>query len=281
VKKHTLQLCLALTLAACGSTTTVTDAGTDAGETGPVIFNVSGTAKMHPEGLGLLADAGLATSLEGLTLRVEEPFKVALNDPAGIFGTQVLTAAGTFAASQISSEDVNLGVGVGIRDDSDAGTPRVVRSATIIYDVALNDGAKPQADITGAVGYAVPTVLHDALTKVVTPATIGQLTQANPQTTLVGAGFILGQVLDASGAPLAGVTITPSVGSKSARLFYPSADLQTLGTATSSRGVFLYVHTGGDVDTFRFNVTGHTEYKTRNAGAAAGAALVVTLTPGP
>lgn len=268
-------------LAACSGTPSTTDAGNDAGQQPPTEIAVSGTVVMHPDSLGLLADAGASTSVAGLTLRVEEPFKVALNNPDGIFHTQTLDAGGEFFAPTVPTDLVTLGIAAGVRDDT--GANRVVRSATTLYDVALMDGAKPTADVTGGKGYAVPVQLHAALNAAVGEATIRSLTGTTDAGTLIAAGFLLGKVVDASGQPVAGATVEPlgaSATARRARLFYPTADLASTGTATSSSGLFIYVHNGGDVDTFQFRITGNTAYKQRNAGAAKDACLVLTVFPG-
>ncbi|MEW6435328.1 MAG: hypothetical protein AB1730_27860 [Myxococcota bacterium] len=271
----------ALALAACGGSTPTTDGGTDAGQPPPTEVAVSGTVTMHPDSLAMLADAGASTSVAGLTLRVEEPFKVALNNPDGIFHTQTLDAGGEFFAPTVPTDLVTLGIAAGVRDDT--GANRVIRSATTLYDVALMDGAKPAADITGGKGYAVPVQLHDALNGAVGEATIRSLTGMTDAGTLIAAGFILGKVVDASGRPVSGVTVEPlgsSASSKAARLFYPTADFASTGAATSATGLFVYVHNGGDVDTFQFRIAGRSEYKQRNAGAAKDACLVLTVYPG-
>lgn len=271
----------AFALAACSGATPTTDAGTDSGVEPPTEVSVSGTVTMHPDALALLADAGASTSVAGLTLRVEEPFKVALNNPDGIFHTETLDAGGEFYAASVPTDLVTLGIAAGVRDDT--GAERVIRSATTLYDVALMDGAKPSANITGGKGYAVPVQLHDALNAAVGEATIRSLTGTTDAGTLIAAGFILGKVVDASGNPVSGVTVEPlgsSASSKAARLFYPTADLSSTGPSTSSNGLFVYVHTGGDVDTFQFRITGRSEYKQRNAGAAKDACLVLPVFPG-
>ncbi len=279
--KTRVLLLSAVLSAACSAPMMNKDAGTDAGEEQVFEFAVSGTASMHPLSLGLLTDAGASTSMAGLTARVEEPLRIALSDPTGVFSSATLTAAATFNATKIPSDLVNLGVGVGIRDNTDAGTPRVVPSAMVVYDVGLHGGSKPSADIANATAFGVPTQLHDALTAAVTPATITALTSANGgKTTLLGAGFVLGRILTAAGAPVTGATIVPAKSSLSNRIFYPSADLKSLGTATSANGVFLYVHTGGDVDTFRFTIADKSEYLQHTAGANKDSCLVVDVYPG-
>lgn len=270
-------------LAACSGSSPANDAGTDAGPELPTNVKVSGTVVLFPDAVGVLADAGVSFSTAGLTVRIEEPFKVAINDPAGVFATATMDATGTFSTPAVPVELVTLGIAIGVRDDSSTGAPRVVRSATSVYDVALMDGAKPSADVTGVKGYAVPLQLHDALTALITPATIHSITGLTDAGTLIDSGFVLGRIVDTAGAPVAGLTITPlgaTAAARTARLFYPSADLKTLGTATSGNGLFVYVHTGSDVDTFQFTVAGHSEYKQRNAGAAKDACLVLPVFPG-
>jgi hypothetical protein len=247
------------------------DSGTD-----EVFFKVTGTAKIHPIAADYLNDAGIPASFVGLTARVEEPLKVALSQPEGVFSTQILDSSGAFQATNISSLDVSLAVAAGIFDGMDAG--RVVRSATILYDVSLQSG-QPKGDITG-IAYAVPTPFHDKLTATITPAKIHGITKDTDAGTLIEAGFILGRVIDAAGKPVAGKTITPSPANLQGGFFYPGDDLTTLGTSTASNGLFVYVHNGGDVNQFSFAVTGESTYKKRNAGATHDACLVVDIYPG-
>jgi hypothetical protein len=241
-----------------------------------ITFNVSGTAKMFPEGAALLADAGLSTSIAGLRLRVEEPFKIAVNenDPLGIFSTAILDAGGEFSATNVDDDLVTLGVAAGIRDETDAG--RVIRAATTLYDVAL-EGMKPDHDLTGQTAWAIPSAYHDALTAAVGPTQIQAVTNG-AKTTLFAAGFILGRIVDAQGTPVAGATLTPT-GTVAGKFFYPLANLTGYSATTQSNGLFVYVHNGGPVETFRFNVTGRSEYKTRQGGATANACLVITVAP--
>lgn len=269
-----LSICLLL---GCSPPASVKDAGPVDSGSDEIIFNVSGVAKMHPVAAEFLADGGMDAGLVGLTVRVEEPLKVALSNPDGIFSTQTLDATGKFEAKNLSSLEIGIGVAAGIFDPTDAGT-RVVRSATILFDVAL-EGNKPTKDVVGN-AYAVPVAFHDKLTAAITEAKIRMITGANNKPTLFEAGFILGRVVDAAGKPVAGAKITPSPAALASGFFYPTADLSGVGTATSSNGVFIYVHTGDAVNTFRFTVDQQPEYKQRNAGARKEACVVIDVYPG-
>jgi hypothetical protein len=276
----------ALALVACSSPSgNDGGGGSGGGDPQEIIFSASGTASVHPLGAAFLADAGLANpGVAGLQLRIEEPFKVAVGDPLGVFGSKILDATGTFTIGDISSELVNLGVAAGIRDDSADGgsSARIVRSATVLYDVAL-ETQKPQGDITGGKAYAIPTAFHDRLNAAVGTTAIQAITgmsMGGNQSTLQAAGWVLGRVVDSTGAPVSGVTITASPSSYTAQFFYPNADYSGTQASTSSNGTFVFVHTGGAVATFRVNVAGRSEYKQRNLGAAKDAALVLTYYPG-
>ena len=264
-------------LFACSAPPSNKDAGNDPDSgSGEVFFKVSGTAKIHPIAADFIRDAGITASIVGLTLRVEEPLKVALSQPEGVFSTQILDSSGAFEAKNISALDVSLAVAAGIFDGADAG--RVVRSATILYDVSLQSG-QPKGDVSGT-AWAVPTAFHDRLTQTITPAKIHAITRDTDAGTLIEAGFILGRVIDGTGKPVAGQTITPSPASLQGGFFYPADDLSTLGASTGSNGLFIYVHNGGDVNQFSFTVTNASTYKKRNAGATHDACLVVDIYPG-
>lgn len=260
------------------------DGGTpDADEPPGVEITVSGTTYVYPLAAAYVSDAGLpAVSLAGLTLRMEEPLKVALKDPTGILGSQTLTSGGAFSFTQVPMDLVNLGLAAGVRDDSDAGTgPRVIRSATTLYDVALQ-GKKPDADLVGLKAWAVPTAFHEKLTLAVTAAKVTQVTTPkNPKSTLIEAGFILGQVVDSTGAPVTGAVITTSPVAMASQIVYPTADFSTTQGATSSNGLFIFIHDGDQQPvTFSFVVKDKPEYLLRKGGAALDACLLITVYPG-
>jgi hypothetical protein len=243
-----------------------------------LVLNVSGTASVLPVAKAWMTDAGLALpSLNGLTLRIEEPLMVALDDPDGIFNSTTLDAGGSFSLGGVAVDRVSLGVAAGILDGTDAG--RITRAATVLYDVAIK-GEKPSTNLDDVKAYALPGPFHDQLTAAVGSAAISTRT-AGQQSTLIGAGFILGQVVNNAGVPQEGVKILPSLSSHAAGFFYPTADFTgTQSTGTSANGLFVYLHTGGEVETFRYTVEGRPDYVERNAGAVKNAAVLVTVYPG-
>lgn len=272
---------LSIAALACSPAPGKNDGGEDGGDEPEEFFvSVSGKAFVHPVGAQYLADAGLPPlSLVGLTLRVEEPLKVATNNPLGLFGSLILDGGGTFSVANVPTSQVNLGISAGIRDERDAGTSPIIKSSTVVYDVILI-GEKPRADITGSKAYAVPRQFHEALTAAVGEDNIKALTGTTNRKTLFEAGFTLGRIVDAAGNPVAGLTVTPIPSNLANRLFYPTADLSGTQPSTSANGLFLYVHTGGDVQTFRYKVPDHDEYKERRAGAVKDSCLVTEVYPG-
>jgi hypothetical protein len=285
-----LALVTAWALAGCpgGGPNPPTDGGDDTLLVPPI--DVSGQVVFHPAAVDYLGDAGVALApLEGLTVRVEDPLSVALGDPEGIFGSMQVPDAGTFAFTDVPANDVLLGLAAAVRDDGPDGgevaSPRVVRSATVVWDVAV-EASKPKQDITDAVAFAVPMGFHDVLTQAVTVAKI-QAIAGTQFDSLVEAGFILGRVVNVSGAPVAGARIAPVQTNFLSQFFYLSSDLSSatqateVGASTSSNGLFVFVHTGGEVSPFNFRIEGQSAYGLRNAGAASGAALVMTVAPKP
>lgn len=258
------------------------DAGLDANdieELDPVV-TVSGTVALYPEALAWLQANGQSVpAIDGLTLRVEEPLKVALEDPTGIFGSVTLQSDGAFRVENVDTAQVNVGIAGGIRDERDAGNSDIVRTATVLYDVQLHE-QKPRTDLSGTKAWVLPRAYLDQLTNAVTAQRIQTVT-GNQFGTLAEAGFILGRVVDQAGNPVAGVKIATSPASWANQIFYPSADLSAVDQAgTSGNGLFVFVHNAGQTETFTFHVEGRPEYKRRNGGAATGTGLITTVFPG-
>jgi hypothetical protein len=247
----------------------------DSGIPAPTEIKVSGKVQYYP---GSIPTTGPVPEVTGFVARVEEPFKVATDNPLGVFFTQTLDVTGTFSAPSVPVELITLGLAVGIVED---GGMRLVRSATSIYDVAANDGRKPTADVINTKAYVLPIEFHNKLTAAIGEGAIKPLNTIDAGT-LVQAGFILGKIVDSTGMPVMGQTIEPlgtTAAAKRLRVFYPNADFTGVGAATATHGIFVYVHNGEGVDTFKFKITGKPEYKERNAGAKFGAALILDVSP--
>jgi hypothetical protein len=284
MKRLGLSLFVLALAAACSGNGTPppTDAGTDAGIDGfeEPIIRVSGTAHVHPSAVAWMqAESLTPPELAGLTLRVQEPLRVALNDPDAVFGSVTLGADATFSVDGVDTAKVNTGIAAGVVDERDAGMPVVVRTSTAVWDVQLREG-KPEEDITGARALALPREFHDQLTVAVGPATILSIT-GNQFDRLVDSGFMLGRIVDAQGNPVAGAQI--SAGSAyDPRIWYPNETFSGSGqSGTSAHGLFVYVHPGTqEPSRFTFQVKDRPEYRKRNGGAAVNGGLLMTVFPG-
>jgi hypothetical protein len=228
-----------------------------------------------------------------LTVSVDEPFKVALGDSHGHFGQVTLDATGTFSVPGVDTAQVVLGIAAAVRDERpgvcDGGLPvdggcaggAVINAASGVYDVQLQGNVIPQNDIDGGKAFAVPLAFHDQLTAAVRPGVISGITSGT-QTTLLGAGFILGRIVDAQGQPVPGASVELIPSTTAPQLYYVADDFKTVNqVATGATGLFVYVHTGSSTPTtFLLKVNNRSEYLGRNAGAVGGAALVMTVFPG-
>lgn len=257
--------------------------GPDAGELDAAVEyfsydpTVTGTARVHPSALALLEDAGRpAPSFEGLLLRLEEPLQAALKDPLAVFGELSLDGGGKFRVEAVPSAQLNVGLAATISQATDGGT--VVPASTILFDLRLEDG-RPRHDLVDVVAYVLPVELHTALTQAVTPAVVHQLTSGKA-TSLLEAGFILGRVVDETGAPVAGARIAPEPGNLASRFLYPNQELTGTQVSTSDNGLFVFVHDATGALTFEYGVEGRAEYLKRSAVAAVGRAWMVSVYPG-
>lgn len=273
----------------CTGSTGKPDAGTDAGETPlePPVVTFAGTAAVLPEAADWLADAGQPVpSLTGVTLRVEEPFLMGLNDkdPRALFGSVTLDATGSFSVDTVDTADVVAGVAAGFRDEVDAG---VARSASTLWD-KIREGTVPLADVTGTKAWAFPRAFVDHLSGVVGSATVLAASD-NLGDTLQGTGFALIRVVDAAGNPVPGVQLSLNCGigcvhTTEGQLQYPSADFSSVtgqgaGGVTAPHGLVLYIHNNTQAHQVTVSVKGHPEYKPHAAGAAPNAGLFVTVSP--
>ena len=276
-------------LAACSGSTSRPDGGTDAGPDplDPPVVSFSGTARVLPEAAAWLQDAGQPVpSLVGVTLRVEEPLLMGMNDkdPRALFGEQALDASGTFTVSTVDTADVIAGVAAGFRDQVDAG---IARGASTLWD-KIREGAIPLKDVTGTEAWAFPSAFVAHLDAVVGASTILDASD-NLGDTLQQAGFALIRVVDAAGAPVAGARLGFSCGIGCVRVteeqfLYPSADFSAVtghaaGGKTAAHGLVLYIHNNNQAHQVAVTVEGNSAYKTHAAGGATNAGLFVTVSP--
>jgi hypothetical protein len=259
-----------------------TDAGTPGGQLSsptPAIA-IRSSAQLFPVAALHLAGAGLPVpGLEGLDWQLEEPLGSALADPQATLAQGALVDGGFWARSVPVSP---LVVGLVARlEEPDGGQARFVRTATPLIDLALS--GRPEHDLVASTSYALPSAFHDALTRAVGEAYVHRLTGADggtPRQSLLEAGCVLGQLLDSLGAPVEGATLELGAGQPSQWL-YPSADFTTTQPATSTNGLFLYLHHGAPQPaSFHYQVTGRPEYLTRSAVAAQGRCWLVLVLPG-
>ncbi|RYZ38560.1 MAG: carboxypeptidase regulatory-like domain-containing protein [Myxococcaceae bacterium] len=229
---------------------------------------VSGQAAVFPE-----AARADAPSLAGMTLTLEEPLRVAVNDAAATFATGEVSEDGAFRVTDVPVRDIHQGLGVGLAHDG------LVRSTTLVYDTAFT-GTRPRTDIIDAHAWALPIAFVDQLGAAVgAPRLVGHT--GDPAATLATAGFVLGRVVDLNGQPVSGVRVALDRADLADRLYYPSEDLTSVSqAATASHGLFLYVHSAAGVESFKVSVEGQDAYVARNVDAGPGLGVVLTVYPG-
>jgi hypothetical protein len=174
---------------------------------------------------------------------------------------------------------VLLSLSAGMGDGS--GSDGLMRSSTILYDTALTQ-TRPRFDLVETRSFALPLRYVEALSFVLGGPRLLTLTDGRTED-LREAGFILGRVVDAAGQPVAGARVVALERPELAgRFFYPSGDAATLDTqATGPSGLFLYVHSAAQVETFKLAVEGAAgTYVPRNAGASRALGIVMTVSPG-
>lgn len=267
-----------MSLAACGSGA-VPDPGSPTEDAQIVdldhlLITVQGRVEVLPEAARLMSAQGQPPpSLAGLPIVIQEPLRVGVSDPSASFGTGTLDEAGGFSISDVPVKDIHQSLAVSLRDAGFA------RTSTVVFDTAFT-GARPRTDVINTRVWAVPMAFHDTLTQAMGEEPLRRLTEGRAQS-LVQAGFVLGRVVDAAGAPVAGARVQVERAELAERLYYPSEDLTRVGQeGTSGNGLFLYVHSGADAETFRLNVHGAEPSVWRSAGATPGHGLVITLFPG-
>ncbi|WNG43283.1 carboxypeptidase regulatory-like domain-containing protein [Archangium minus] len=281
MKRPSLILCCALfgmAPTACGPGTDP-DPGVDRSDSTKVdldhlTITVSGRAEVFPEAARLLEAQGQAVpTLEGVALTIEEPLRVGVSDAESVFGQGSIGSDGGFSVADVPVRNIHLSLAASLEHEG------FVRSSSVVFDTAFTR-TRPRTDIIGAEAWALPNTFHDALTRAVGEMGIRTHTEDRART-LRDAGFVLGRVVDASGAPVAGARVVLEPGELAHRIYYPAPDFQSASQdATSATGLFIYVHSGAAAETFTLSIQDSQDYLPRNAGAIPGRGLVLTLFPG-
>ncbi|QSQ21006.1 carboxypeptidase regulatory-like domain-containing protein [Pyxidicoccus parkwayensis] len=272
--------CVLLGLASgCGSSSAAPDPGVrtedaEAVDLDNLHIRVSGRAEVLPEATRLLQSRGESLpSLDGVPVSVEEPLRLSVRDANASLGTGALAADGEFSVDDVPVREVHQSVAVGIA------APGFVHTASVVYDTAFS-GARPRTDLIDVRAMALPEAFHDALSAAVGEARLRGHT-GDKAATLRDAGFVLGRVVDADGHPVSGARVTLDRDDLADRVYYPTTDFNSVTQeGTDADGLFLYVHTGADAETFRLSVDGADAYVPRNVGAAPGWGLFLTVFPG-
>lgn len=209
---------LLVALAACSSgVPDVPDTGIP--DAGP--FAVSGAVSVFPGAARWLAagDRPLP-SLADLRVELQDPFVAGRAPDAGLAAVALRTGAdGRFEFEDVEGRVV-LGVAAHL---DDLRAPRLVAaSASLLYEGASRD-------VAGTTAWALPLSFLAALESAVGVPGLEE------------AGALLGVVLDAQGAPVAGLGLTAPEPELTARVRYLGEDLAPLpgASATGPSGLFL------------------------------------------
>lgn len=264
-----------------GGTTTGSSGTTGSGST---TLDISGTVAVHPL-VSALGDAGLVDAavpaFAGQTLYIDEPL-IALEDgvESGRLASTTLAADGTFTASQVPVDIVQIGlVGTMASDspdggffacDTDAGAPAFCsgwsRGVSLLWENWQSN--KPSGPITGAKLYGVPVALADALSRNI--QAVPNQTWLPAGKSLLDVGFVLGYVLDASGQPMSGVTFDTS--NNGYDVVYFDDSLVPGASGTNKYGMFVIVAPGVPA-THTFGIVGHSELGCHAVGSNPGTVL--------
>jgi hypothetical protein len=237
-------------LAACQMNHGLADAGEP--DAGP--FDLAGSAQVFPLAAGWMTSQGQPVfSFQGLQLRLEDPFVVARHPDASVIAEYALGADGRFAFTALDGPTA-VGVGAVLSD------PSAAPSAAVSESLLIEGKPRTFADATA---WGLPAAFVQALEA------------ALDDFDLASKGFLLGQVLDASGTPVSGVGVA-GLELDNTRVLYLDRLLKPIpgATATDATGAFLVK---GPVDLMNFSVGNRTEFGQHKALAVPGQGFLLVF----
>ncbi|MFY0583238.1 hypothetical protein ACN28S_61120 [Cystobacter fuscus] len=111
---------------------------------------VSGHAELLPEAARLLdAQGQRLPALDGLTVTLEEPWGMGVNDEHAVLGEALLGEDHAFYVPGVLVRDIHLSLAARLEH------PGLVRSSTVIFDTSLTR-TRPSTDISGTRAWALP-----------------------------------------------------------------------------------------------------------------------------
>jgi hypothetical protein len=293
-------LAAALCSGACGSSSNnnPTDSGADtrATDAGVASIAVSGTAAPHP----LSAIVATASGMGPVDFSTSSMVGVALADPTAalanpsappptlvtaLLDTTPANCGGTAAADAgvdgggadggsaalgpcawsfptVNVSMLSIGL-VGIIDNSMATNRLWVRTGTgIASQTTINMLRASGSPLTRAPLFAISRTVEGFLAGFAGTA----LSQTFAPGDLEARGFLIGHVVTATAAPVAGATVSvPAAGSID--ILYPDATFQANGTATANHGIFIGVPRAGTGGAVPFVATWHVTPPASGAGS--------------
>ena len=241
---------LCFLLAACQMNRGLADAGEP--DAGP--FDLAGSAQVFPLAAAWMASQGQpAFGFQGLQLRLEDPFVVARHPDASVIAEYALGADGTFAFTALDGPTA-IGVGAVLSDPSAA--PPAVDCENLLIE------GKPRT-VVDATAWALPAAFMHALE------------DGLDDFDLPSKGFLLGQVLAASGTPVSSASVA-GVDLDNTRVLYLDRLLKPIpqAIATDATGAFLVK---GPVDLMNFSVANQTEFGQHKALAVPGRGFLLVF----
>ena len=247
----------------------------------PEAVAVSGRVRVFPPAEAWLTGRGTSLTLpQGLSVAFDEPLQQALGDVGASLGMTPVSEEGGFAAASVPVRELVVGLGASLDPAASLETAGLTPGVTTLLYDSRHSGMNPRDPIEGAEVFALPRAWLQALETAVGAAAPG--THAPGAPSLRQAGFVVGQVLDAAGVPVAGARVALEPPELAEALHYPDASLQGAGgESTGEAGLFLLVHDGGDVRTFTFTLMGEDPAPPHRGVLAKGRGLLLRVQPPP